>query len=299
MIAVVGATNTTLRKIMLGIGIPVPNAMNRHTIDCLFNASFTPSQFAERVPAWAQSLPTINRNLVVNKKYAVEKLAAGGLEDHIPEMSEAPKFEGNWIVKPYASQAGRGIKRYVVGSAVPSGSYIQRDVKKFREFRAHVGLWLEDPVFTIQEKKPKPELWEQVFEDVEYHWPADGESVTKELPVTWNIESGFYFKRLTDPENRFEKRERFPLIKRIEELAVKGIKGLGYQYGAVDILMNWDRELFIVEINSHPAILNPMSVEVYKDALSHIKLFNASMMRVLLGTGTHSVTFRRATQNEL
>lgn len=297
MIGVVGATNTTLRKIMLGIGIPAPNAMNRHAIDCLFNASFTPNQFAERVPSWAQRLPTINRHLVTNKKFAVEKLAANGLEDHISEMSEVPKSEGNWIVKPYASQAGRGIKRYVLGSPVPYGSYLQRDVVKFREFRAHVGLWLEDPVFTIQEKKPKPELWDRVFDEcVEYHWPVDNNQWRNTLPVTWNIESGFYFKRLTDPENRFEKRDRFPLIKRIEDLAIKAIKILGYQYGAVDILMNKERELFVVEINSHPAIKNEISIDIYKDALSHIKLFNASMMRVLLGTGeasTHNVTFTR------
>ncbi len=118
----------------------------------------------------------------------------------------------------------------------------------------------------------------------------------RKLPVTWNIESGFYFKRLTNYENRTEKRERFPLIGRIEKVAVDAIKALGYQYGAVDILMNEARELYVVEVNSHPAIKNEISKDQYRYALRVLKTINERLFNVLV-TGsvpsTSTVTFRR------
>jgi hypothetical protein len=119
------------------------------------------------------------------------------------------------------------------------------------------------------------------------------------LPVTWNIESGFYFKRVTTPENRAEKADRFPLIGRLEQVGINAIKALGYQYGAVDILMSYDRKLYVVEVNSHPAIKNPNSVDIYNEALRPVQGLSAQEFRTLVGVdyvaGTSVVTLRRAT----
>jgi hypothetical protein len=241
MVTVIGGNGVTLKKLMLRLGFPRPeSAINRHSITGVFNASFTTTQMYQRVPNWVQNLPMINKKLVTNKLTALQNMAMAGMEDNVPEFSLEPRNDGFWISKPYASQAGRGINRYVAGSRVPSGKYLQRDVVKFREFRAHVGLWLDDPVFTIQEKKPKPELWDATYPegDHSYEWPLHNEAMRSFLPVTWNIESGFYFKRLTTPDNRAEKVDRFPLIGRIEQVGINAIKALGYQYGAVDILMS-------------------------------------------------------------
>jgi hypothetical protein len=302
MITVIGGNGITLKRLMLQLGFhKTERVIDRASITGVFNASFTTAQMYERVPEWVYHLPMINKKLVSNKLTALQNMSMAGMEENIPEFSLEPRQEGNWISKPYASQAGQGIERYVNGMRVPMGKYLQKDVKKFREFRAHVGLWLDNPVFTIQEKKPKPELWDATYPegDHEYEWPLHNEAMRGFLPVTWNIESGFYFKRVTTPENRAEKVDRFPLIKRIEQVGIKAVKALGYQYGAVDILMSYDRNLYVVEVNSHPAIKNPTSVDIYNEALRPLQGISAQEFRALVGVdyvaGTSVVTLRRTT----
>lgn len=289
MIGVIGGNGITLKRLMLEEGFANANTFNPR-VTMVFNASFPEGTMLERVSQRTHSLPMINRKLVTNKLSALQKMDAAGMGENILEYSHDRQYEGRWIEKPFASQAGRGVQRYALSSPVPHGKYLQRDVQKFREFRAHVGLWLRDPVFTIQEKKPKPELWERSFGTRDYEWPLNREEDRTLLPVTWNIESGFYFKRLTDKDSRAEKRERFPLIKRIEKVGVDAIKALGYQYGAVDILMNDARELFVVEVNSHPAIKNDMSKEQYRYALGVLKTINERLFNILVG---RTVTVRR------
>lgn len=300
MVTVIGGNGITLKKLMLRLGFPKTERYhNRQAITGVFNASFTTAQMYERVPEWVYHLPMINKKLVTNKLTALQNMQMAGMEDNIPEYKiQTPAiYEEGWITKPYASQAGRGINKFAPMSLLPSGCYLQKDIVKFREFRAHVGLWLDNPVFTIQEKKPKPELWDATYPagDHEYEWPLHNEAMRSFLPVTWNIESGFYFKRLTTPDNRAEKVDRFPLIGRIEQVGINAVKALGYQYGAVDILMSYDRNLYVVEVNSHPAIKNPASVDIYNEALRPLQSMSASEFRVLVGSGTSTVTFRRAT----
>jgi hypothetical protein len=303
MITVIGGNGITLKKLMLQLGFPKTEGIsNRSAITGVFNASFTAAQMYERVPSWVQNLPMINKKLVGNKLTALQNMSMNDMEENIPEWRTTPlaEWEEGWITKPYASQAGRGIHKYTPSMLIPYGSYLQKDVKKFREFRAHIGLWLDNPVFTIQEKKPKPELWDATYPegDHEYEWPLHNEAMRGFLPVTWNIESGFYFKRVTTPENRIEKVDRFPLIKRIEQVGIKAVKALGYQYGAVDILMSYDRKLYVVEVNSHPAIKNPNSVDIYNEALRPLQGISAQEFRTLVGVdyiaSTSVVTLRRA-----
>lgn len=293
MILAVGANHITLKRIMRDMGFPV---FVGQSVVGAFNTSYVSSALMERVPASVRSLPMINKNLIANKMNAVGKMKTAGLEENIADMSIDPQHEGSWIQKPFASQAGAGITRYVLGAPIPWGYYIQRDVVKHREFRAHVGLWLENPVFTIQEKKPKPELWQSSGLRMEdYEWPTCSVNAAA-LPVTWNIESGFYFRRSTTPENRAERISRWPLFERVEKLAIKAVKAIGYQYGAVDILMNESRELFVTEVNSHPAIKNEDSINIYRIALEPLKTISQdAIIRLVSGTSgttTHTLTRR-------
>ena len=294
MIAVVGGQNVTLKRLMVGEGFPhlseyaTMGRSRAHELDGVFNCSFTQSQMQESVyRRWSYTsldLPIINKTLVTNKLEAQRKMEAEGAREHIltwrrqePSSADHDRSPDLWVVKPYASQGGVGIRTYE-GGRLNTHYYLQKRVNKLREFRAHVGLWLNFPVFTIQEKKPKPELWEDciipaeaVFtSDTDYRWPAYEEQ-RERLPLTWNVNSGFYLRRATTPEDRAEKLSRFPLFRRIEEVAIKAVKALGYQYGAVDILMDDDRNLWVVEINSHPAIKNEMSKALYINALEPLK----------------------------
>ncbi len=290
MIGVVGGNYITLKRLSLASGMQQYDRSRGSGYTGVFNTSFP----IGRMPAIPSSVPVVNKVLVTNKLSALQQMKNAGMGEHVPDMSTERKYEGGWITKPYASQAGRGVERYLAGATVQQGHYLQRDIVKHREFRVHVALWLDTPVFTIQEKKPKTELWARFCSGIEYEWPTD-QATRALLPVTWNIESGFYFKRNTDPENRSDKVARFPLLGRIEEVGIKAVKALGYQYGAVDVLMNEDRELFVVEVNSHPAIKNERSIEIYKEILLPLSTMSREDLNRVVGnvSTVSSNTFRR------
>lgn len=308
MIAVVGGSVVTLKRIMLEDGFPhLSNytAMGRTRTNRLagvFNCSYTPPQMLEYVfRRWRYvetDLAIINKKIIGNKLTAQTTMESAGMSEHILGRATSSRSSGSWVVKPFATQGGRGIRRYRLRDAVRPGTYLQIDAEKLREFRAHVGLWLDNPVFTIQEKKPKPELWRDVFgNNGAYEWPLHNTDIRNRFPVTWNVESGFYFRRTTTPDNRADKARRFGLIRRIEEVAIKAIKALGYQYGAVDILMDTERHLWVTEINSHPAIKNEDSKRIYLQALAPLKTISTTNMVRLTesasGGGTTRRTFER------
>lgn len=64
--------------------------------------------------------------------------------------------------------------------------------------------------------------------------------------VKWDTSLPFNFKRVTDPD----------LVTRLQEIGVKMFKAIGaVGYGRCDVRMNEQGELFILEINSNPAIM--------------------------------------------
>jgi len=64
--------------------------------------------------------------------------------------------------------------------------------------------------------------------------------------VKWDASLPFNFKQVTDPE----------LIPRLQDIAVRMYKAIGaVSYGRCDVRMNEQGELFILEINSNPAIM--------------------------------------------
>lgn len=58
-------------------------------------------------------------------------------------------------------------------------------------------------------------------------------------------------------------------LTRIEELAVRAIEALGLDFGAVDIIMDEDGNVFVLEVNSAPGISNTETGEAY------IRAFNS------------------------
>ena len=64
--------------------------------------------------------------------------------------------------------------------------------------------------------------------------------------VKWDLSLPFNFKQVTDPE----------LITRLHEIGIQMFKAIGaVGYGRCDVRMNEQGELFILEINSNPAIM--------------------------------------------
>jgi len=59
-------------------------------------------------------------------------------------------------------------------------------------------------------------------------------------------------------------------LDRVEDLAVEAIQALGLDFGAVDIIMDNDGDVFVLEVNTAPGLGNTDTLEAYVEAISNI-----------------------------
>ena len=268
MIGVIGDSNVGLKTVLSRldgfdfIGSIPPNQIVA-AVNCSYNTEKM-RRLGQRFPYLREGseVKVFNRTLRINKLDQICIYEENGI--NVPEWIIDDEWDeyldGTWLIKPTHSQRGVGI-RTLENNTVPSSNraYVQKKINKVREFRAHIALFLPEgeQCFSIQEKKPKPEV--------------HGESLDREnLPLCWNVDNGFYYRRSTTPENRADKCRRFPLFRRIEDIGIKAVKSLGYDFSAVDIIMDNNRTLNVLETNSHASLKNEASKEVYREIFSKL-----------------------------
>jgi hypothetical protein len=277
MIAVVGQRNVSLKRaLMEGCGFPdLRSVRDVGRVGLVVNCGLKSDTLSTRLREARYSGDVLNRRLIISKIQQLSEFARndvpvpasirgesiGNTRDYGDEIER-----GLWVVKPINSQGGAGVRVWNGERISTTTEYIQKRVEKFREFRVHVAKFLRasDRAFSIQEKKPKPELHSGA-------WPIRSPEERRRLPFTWNINSGFYYRRSTTMENRADKRRRTPLFGRIEDIGKKALAALGYDFGAVDVAMDSDRNLYVLEVNSHPALKNDRSKEVYVTAFGSLE----------------------------
>jgi hypothetical protein len=203
-----------------------------------------------RVP---NSVFMLNRNLIMDK-YRQMKIMG---EDLCPRsMQNTPHDKENWIIKPYHSIGGKGIrpaKDKVHGVDVARhGEYYQQMFNKVREFRAHCFLWEDNPVPFIQEK---------VIENPNQ--------------LTWNKKQGGKFRYVYQEGLDYGKFYGMDedLIERIRELSVTALKRLGYDFGGLDFGLAGDGTLRIFEVNSRMG-LRERSFFTYKQVFNNLRRIN-------------------------
>jgi glutathione synthase/RimK-type ligase-like ATP-grasp enzyme len=59
-------------------------------------------------------------------------------------------------------------------------------------------------------------------------------------------------------------------LERVENLAIDAIEALGLDFGAVDIIMDNDGEVYVLEVNTAPGLGNTDSIEAYVEAISNL-----------------------------
>lgn len=211
----------------------------------IFNLGLAPGEMRACVPPALRDR-VLNANLTFDKFRQNEILADAGVS--VPRSFTV--FPNTCVVikKPYHSYQGRGIE--VVTKAASGRYYYQELITKRREFRAHAATWFDPVVFTIQEKKPKEH-------------GRRGHVPDAEDRLCWNLENGWWYTRSTVPENHKLKCASVPLFKRVSDITVRALEALGYDYGAVDIIMDNARKLYILEVNSTPGIKGP-SKDIYR-----------------------------------
>ena len=142
---------------------------------------------------------------------------------------------------------GKNIKKYSRGDI--TYGYFQKEIKKVREFRAHVFLWGECKVPLIQEK-----------------------TVDDPTQLTWNKKQGgkFHtvFQHIPHKRNTDDR-----LFNKIVTLSVEATKAIGYDMGGVDLALDNDGKLWVFEINSRMG-LREKSLCTYKTKFW--ELYNAT-----------------------
>lgn len=58
-------------------------------------------------------------------------------------------------------------------------------------------------------------------------------------------------------------------LERIEQLAISAIEALGLDFGAVDIIKDNNLNVYVLEVNSAPGLVNDSTLQAYIDALSN------------------------------
>lgn len=198
----------------------------RHTLD-------TPKQQAKLFFRWGNSLSATPAGAIeLNTREAVQR-AANKLEmAKILSKTEGVKFpkvvffgngeripEGNWFIRNGNDQV-----RYR-GAVQPGDKYATQEIAKVREFRVHV---FNNEILGVYEKIPN----------------NPGDKILK----AENCD----FKRL-DLANR----EITNRIKDVRPMAKTAVKALGLLYGGVDVIMDANNGVFVLEVNSSPALNGP------------------------------------------
>jgi hypothetical protein len=152
-------------------------------------------------------LPILNDEQFGNKFDCIRAVGAAGVP--IPESVPRQQVtETGWIKKPYYSLGGRDIARLVVGEEVPNTHYMQREITNRRyEMRVHCAAWINPRDWVFQKR---------VHEDGDEQ-------------LTWNHHTGGSFITVNEPTD--------PLHDRLRETVKTIMQVLGYQFGAVDFII--------------------------------------------------------------
>lgn len=161
------------------------------------------------------------------------------LSDIVSELGEIGERNLAIIVEDYISSfTPDGIAEQ---PELPNAPLYTAGVTNVGEYRVHV---FNDNVLLYQKKSRK------VDEETGEVITADGaEADVRNLASNWVYRTG-----------------NLRRLERIEELAKSAINTLGLDFGAVDIIMNQDGDVFVLEVNTAPGISNTETAEAYINA---------------------------------
>lgn len=127
---------------------------------------------------------------------------------------------------------------------IPEAPLYTRGVNNHGEYRVHV---FDGEVILYQKKSRRVDDDGNVI-------TAEGEHAdVRNLASNWIYRTGNL--------NRLE---------RVEELAIDAVAALGLDFGAVDIIMDENGDVFVLEINSAPGLGNQDTVDAYTEAFNSL-----------------------------
>jgi len=201
-----------------------------------------------RLHPGAKRTPMINKHVGRSKLLAVQDAKAGGIL--VPDSrTTLPKKArlSDWIEKKVNSYQGKGICK-ARGRIRRPGKYYQKMVKdrKF-ELRVHAFAWLPQDDWRLNKR----------------HGPAN--------QIAWNFHQGGHFSSVRYPN-------RYKVFADAKEIAAEILKMRHMAFGAVDLIVDHDMNVYFIEVNSSPGF-EELNQQYYFDAFSALKRKTAKQVR--------------------
>lgn len=195
-----------------------------------------------RLPVWW------NGQLIVNtpESVAVASNKIFALRTLRERLIATPKFATNRHQVSFSpvvvrhlvnSHSGKGIE-LITGYNLPQAPLYTEYIKNHGEYRVHV---FGGKVIDYAKKKR--------------HY---GDTPTNEESLIRSNENGWVFTR-----------ENLKRLDRIEQLAIEAVKALGLDFGAVDIIKNENKDIYVLEVNTACGIGYTTS-QSYKEAIINL-----------------------------
>ena len=175
----------------------------------------------------ACNCPVLNSHISTDKAFQSNKFQEAG----VPHPQRRDSRSGEWIVKPKSGHGGHGIRVY---NAMQCADY------------THPWLPKNDNEFQSEYIKKEAEFRVHVLGGEAVAWTRKKalEGVNTEEVVAWNHANGFVQQTI---KNRIQR-------KTTGNVAIAACNALGYDFGAVDIVMDRLGSLYVLEVNSAPAL---------------------------------------------
>jgi hypothetical protein len=125
---------------------------------------------------------------------------------------------------------------------VPEAPLYTKGINARGEYRVHV---VNGEVILYQKKSRR------VDEDGEVDTPDEDETEVRNLETGWVYRTG-----------------NLRRLERVEQLAIQAVDVLGLNFGAVDIIMDTNGDVFVLEVNTAPGLGNEETLNAYVEALN-------------------------------
>lgn len=168
----------------------------------------------------------LNRNLILNKEEELIKFRERGIRT--PQIYfDICKVPVCFSILKRDKEHSQGRDIVYIKSVYEKpakGDYYTRYIDKIAEYRVHV---LGNKIVSISQKMPR----------------------NVKSTIIWSLNNGWY--HVEYGEKWFQKLQYY----RLARLGKKAVKTLGYDFGAVDIIMDKYFRLYVLEVNSAPGLI--------------------------------------------
>lgn len=168
----------------------------------------------------------LNKNLILNKAEELIKFRERGIRT--PQIYfDIGKVPVRFSILKRDKEHSQGSDIVYIKSVYEKpvkGDYYTRYINKIAEYRVHV---LGNKIVSISQKMPR----------------------NIKSTIIWSLKNGWY--HVEYGKKWFQKLQYY----RLARLGKKAVKTLGYDFGAVDIIMDKYFRLYVLEVNSAPGLI--------------------------------------------